>query len=147
VHVAERNFLPDPTCLNHSSVKVELVADFSFSKKLRLLDASDYQSVFRNTRHKVSCQHILVLASGGSVTFPRLGLVIAKKNIKKAVDRNRVKRLFRESFRNNQSLLPALDIVILARNGLGTLSNELVVKKIEALWRDLTEKEERTSRP
>ena len=116
------------------------MSDFGFSKKLRLLGAADYQPVFKNARYKVSCQHILVLAVVSDVSFPRLGLVIAKKNIAKAVTRNRVKRIIRESFRHNQGLLPALDIVILARSGLGALENELVLKKIERLWQELIQK-------
>lgn len=121
------------------------MSDFGFSKKLRLLSAADYQPVFKNARYKVSCQHILVLAVDSNTPFPRLGLVIAKKNIAKAVARNRIKRIIRESFRHNQGLLPALDIVILARSGLGTLDNELVRKKIERHWQDLLQKASRSS--
>lgn len=121
------------------------MSDFGFSKKLRLLGAADYQPVFKNARYKVSCQHILVLAADSNTPFPRLGLVIAKKNIAKAVARNRIKRIIRESFRHNQSLLPALDIVILARSGLGTLDNEVVRNKIERHWQDLLQKARRSS--
>jgi ribonuclease P protein component len=123
------------------------VSDFGFSKKLRLLGAADYQPVFKNARYKVSCQYILILAVSSTVQHPRLGLVIAKKNIAKAVERNRVKRIFRESFRHNQRLLPALDIVILARSGLGTLDNEHVLKNIEKLWQELVSKTRRSSVP
>lgn len=121
------------------------MSDFGFSKKLRLLGAADYQPVFKNARYKVSCQYILILAVTSTVARPRLGLVIAKKNIAKAVQRNRVKRIFRESFRHNQRLLPALDIVILARSGLGLLSNEQVHKSIERLWQELINKTRRSS--
>ncbi len=121
------------------------MSDFGFSKKLRLLGAADYQPVFKNARYKVSCQYILILAVASNVSRPRLGLVIAKKNIAKAVERNRVKRIFRESFRHNQSLLPALDIVILARSGLGSLDNTQVHKNIERLWQELINKTRRSS--
>ncbi|MES3006596.1 MAG: ribonuclease P protein component [Pseudomonadota bacterium] len=121
------------------------MSDFGFSKKLRLLGAADYQPVFKNARYKVSCQYILILAVASNVSRPRLGLVIAKKNIAKATERNRVKRIFRESFRHNQRLLPALDIVILARSGLGSLDNEQVHKNIERLWQELTNKTRRSS--
>ncbi|MDX1491339.1 MAG: ribonuclease P protein component [Pseudohongiellaceae bacterium] len=121
------------------------MADLGFSKKLRLLSAADYQPVFKNARYKVSCQQILLLATDSNTSYPRLGLVIAKKNIAKAVARNRVKRIFRESFRHNQRLLPALDIVILARSGLGSLDNKLIRDKIERLWKDLSQKAGRAS--
>jgi ribonuclease P protein component len=121
------------------------VSDFGFSKKLRLLGAADYQPVFKNARYKVSSQYILILAVANNLARPRIGLVIAKKNVAKAVQRNRVKRIFRESFRHNQRLLPALDIVILARSGLDSLSNELVHTNIERLWLELTNKTRRSS--
>ncbi|MGJ8688692.1 MAG: ribonuclease P protein component [Gammaproteobacteria bacterium] len=125
--------------------KEEPVSDFSFNKKLRLLGAADFQPVFKHTRYKVSCQQLLVLATDSGTPFPRLGLVIAKKNIPKAVQRNRVKRILRESFRHNQSLLPTLDIVILARSGLGTLNNEQIRRKIERHWVDLIQKARKKS--
>lgn len=121
------------------------MSDFGFSKKLRLLGAADYQPVFKNARHKVSSQYILILAVANTLARPRLGLVIAKKNVAKAVQRNRVKRIFRESFRHNQRLLPALDIVILTRSGLDSLSNELVHTNIERLWQELINKARRSS--
>jgi ribonuclease P protein component len=127
------------------SKKEEPVPDFGFSKKLRLLGAADFQPVFKHACFKVSCQQLLVLATDSDTPFPRLGLVIAKKNIAKAVQRNRVKRILRESFRHNQSLLPTLDIVILARSGLGTLSNEQIKRKIERHWVDLAQKARKTS--
>ncbi len=113
---------------------------YRFEKKLRLLKAADFQIVFKQARYKVSRQTILVLAIDNHLEFPRLGLVIGKKNIAKAVHRNRVKRLFRESFRQNQHLLKSLDIVILARSGLGSLENNQISQQIDQLWRDLLEK-------
>ena len=41
----------------------------------------------------------------------RLGLIVAKKVLRHAVDRNRAKRVIRESFRRRRGL-PALDIVV-----------------------------------
>ncbi len=116
------------------------MADFSFPKKLRLLNALDYQPVFNKTQYKVSCRYLLVLAKRNEKPQPRLGLVIAKKNIAKAVQRNRVKRVIRESFRLNQDLLKHLDIVILTRPGLGNLDNKVIDGKISRLWQELANK-------
>lgn len=102
-----------------------------------MLKAADFQTVFKQARFKVSSQHLLVLAVENHLPFPRLGLVIAKKNIATAVQRNRVKRLLRESFRQNQHLLAGLDIVILARNGLGTLDNSIITRQMDTFWQDI----------
>ena len=45
-------------------------------------------------------------------TEARLGLVVAKKLLKRAVDRNKVKRVVREQFRLRRAGLPAVDLVI-----------------------------------
>ena len=118
---------------------------YSFEKRLRLLKAADFQAVFKQARFKVSNKQQLLLAIDNRLSFPRLGLVIAKKHIRTAVHRNRVKRLLRETFRQNQHLLAGLDIVILARSGLGELDNTRIHQQTEALWRDLMDKVSRTS--
>jgi len=113
------------------------VSELGFGKNRRLLGASDFQLVFKQARYKVSCQYLLLLALPANGPYSRVGLVVAKKNVRFAVERNRVKRILRESFRHNQGLLPTVDIVILVRSGIGTLSNEDLRKKIDKLWRDL----------
>ena len=45
-------------------------------------------------------------------TEARLGLVVAKKLLKRAVDRNKVKRVVREQFRLRLAGLPAVDLVV-----------------------------------
>lgn len=50
----------------------------------------------------------------------RIGLTVAKKNVKRAHERNRIKRLTRESFRLRQHELPPMDFVVVAKRGLPT---------------------------
>ena len=70
----------------------------------------------------------------------RLGLVVSKKNISKAVERNRVKRVVRESFRKNKSQIPNLDVVVLIRKGIDVLPNVVISSKMNSLWNDLCAK-------
>ena len=72
-----------------------------------------------------------------------MGLVIAKKHIRLAVERNRLKRLIRESFRKHQQLLIEMDIVILARSGSDKLDNKDFVTLVEKLWQDLIRRQKR----
>ena len=73
----------------------------------------------------------------GATSPARLGLVIAKKHVRLAVQRNRVKRQLRESFRRHQQVLVGLDIVVLARPGLGKLDNATLRAMIDAQWQRL----------
>jgi len=66
-------------------------------------------------------------------------VVIAKKNVAKAVQRNRIKRHIRECFRQ-QKILPGLDIVVLARKDADTLDNQNLRRSLTALLSDLSTK-------
>lgn len=111
-----------------------------FSRQLRLLTAKNYQAVFNGNPTKVTCPAFTLLAVDNSQSHSRLGLIVAKKNVRFAVDRNRLKRLTRESFRLNQTVLPHVDIVILARRGSSELSNEVLFQHLKQLWRRLAKK-------
>jgi len=100
--------------------------DSSFGRQKRLLTKSDYQYVFDNAPFKASSQNFLLLAKPSLGPKSRLGLVIAKKHVKTAVGRNRIKRHARELFRYQKEGALALDMVLLARSGAGSLDTKLV---------------------
>jgi ribonuclease P protein component len=110
-----------------------------FSKRYRLIAASDFQKVFK-TPMKVSTPDLLFLYSENNQAHPRLGLAIAKKQIPLAVDRNRVKRLIRESFRKQRQNLSSIDIVVLGRKSLINMDNTRVQQQLDSLWNQLIEK-------
>lgn len=58
----------------------------------------------------------------GDAHRPRLGLAIAKRQIHRAHERNRIKRQAREQFRLKQYRLPEIDLVIMAKSGADQLS-------------------------
>ena len=116
------------------------MANSSFSKTSRLLSAADFKAVFTKAQFKVSCRYFLILAIKNDSLKPRLGLVIAKKNVPTAMHRNRIKRLIRESFRLNPGLVERLDLVVLARKDADKLYNSLIFEKLEKLLNDISNK-------
>lgn len=56
--------------------------------------------------------YAMVMVRPNLVGFPRLGMIVAKRLLGRAVDRNRVKRCVRESFRLVLPELPACDFVV-----------------------------------
>ena len=63
--------------------------------------------------------------------------MIGKKSVKLSVERNRLKRQIRESFRLNQDNLVGWDIVVVARKGLGDLENTELARQFGKLWKRL----------
>jgi ribonuclease P protein component len=119
-----------------------LYTSFQFPKTVRLLTAKDYSDVFQAVDVRVSSKHFLILARGKSLPTARLGIIVAKKNVKLAVQRNRVKRLLRESFRLRQTTLPNLDLVVLAKKGIDRLDNPDCASELQFLWNKLSRKVE-----
>ncbi len=87
---------------------------YSFPQTLRLRKPTEYKEVFANPI-KSTDKYFTLLAIRNELGHARLGLAIAKKTIRKAVDRNILKRVIRESFRIQQWQLGTMDIVVLAR--------------------------------
>jgi ribonuclease P protein component len=122
------------------------MTEYGYPRQLRLLAAGDFKSVFDDVQVKVPDQRILILARPNNLDHPRIGFVISKKNVRRAVKRNKVRRIIRESFRLNQNNLPAIDMVVLARPGLGDLSHEELQQLSKKCWQRLIRKTTQTSK-
>lgn len=112
--------------------------DARFGPSRRLRKAREYHHVFEHTDARASHRHLLLLARSNDFDHHRLGLVIAKKHIRRAVDRNRVKRLAREFFRLQETGAPHMDVVLIARRGLGELDNEAIFTILRRQWDKLS---------
>ncbi|GEN23814.1 ribonuclease P protein component [Halomonas cupida] len=119
----------------------------TFPRHYRLLTAGDYRHVFDSAVYKVHGKGLMALATPNDLGHPRLGLVFSKKNVRRAVDRNRLKRLARESVRHSQYRLPGVDIVLLARRGVNEVDNNTVHRQLFGMWRRLEREAEKSTRP
>ncbi len=113
--------------------------DFSFSPRLRLKKAVEYQRVFAEP-FSTSDKFFTILARRNELDYSRLGLAIAKKNIKRAVDRNKIKRLARESFRNNHFQIGYWDIVVLAKMNAANAEKKTLSASLIKHWLKLAER-------
>ena len=104
---------------------------------MRLRTAGDYQRVFGGS-HESSGRALTVLARQSGRESARLGLAIPRKQIRAAVERNRIKRLIRESFRRNQELLRGLDVVVIGRSDLAAKNTQAVFRCLERHWQQLS---------
>ena len=115
----------------------ELVVSQDYGREKRLLTARHFKAVFDSPSGKVPGKNLLLLARENGLPHPRLGLVIGKKSVKLSVQRNRLKRLMRDSFRQHQEILAGWDIVIVARKGLGDVENPELHQHFGKLWKRL----------
>lgn len=113
----------------------EVLVSRGFAREKRLLTPRQFKAVFDSPSDKASGRCVLLLARNNDLGFPRLGLVIGKKSVKLSVERNRIKRQIRESFRHHQEQIGAMDLVIISRRGLADLENPELAKLFAKLWR------------
>ena len=111
--------------------------NLAFGREKRLLTPQQFKAVFDSSSNKVPGKNVLLLARENQLEHPRLGLVIGKKSVKLAVERNRIKRQIRESFRHNQNILNGVDVVIVARRGIADLSNIELRQQFDKMWKRL----------
>lgn len=108
---------------------------YRFGKQQRLLNAADYSSVFNDAPIRASHPNFLVLARPNHAAHAKLGLVVSKKNVRHAVNRNLIKRVARETFRLQQHNLPAIDAIVLARRGADAVPKDQLAAIFNGLWK------------
>lgn len=102
-----------------------------------MLTPKNFSFVFDKAIPAVS-NHITILARRNDLETARLGITVPKKKVKNATDRNTIKRIIRESFRLRRHQLPNVDIIVIAKQGIGQLNNQEMGVQLEKLWRKLT---------
>lgn len=105
-----------------------------FDRSARLIASGDFERVFRNARYVSADPCFRLLAIPNRLHRPRLGLAVSRRTARRAVQRNRVKRIVRESFRLHQHQLPALDIVVVARRGIESRNNNELFASLTKHW-------------
>ena len=112
---------------------------FSYPRESRLLTPRHFSNVFEKAIPAAS-PTLTLLARQNELGYPRLGVTIPKKKVKRAVDRNRIKRCIRESFRLTAHKLPNVDIIVIGKHGIKDVDNTELFLLLENLWRRITKR-------
>lgn len=129
---------------------------FKFTKSQRLLTPKDYQGMTPQ-RHvpitkpkpgfsfKVHQDNLLIFVKFLNPQLSpipnRLGLAITKKKVKRAHERNRIKRLTREYFRLHQHELPGqIDMLLTIKQFSDDLQNDVIVEQLANSFRLIKDK-------
>lgn len=126
-----------PVC--RPELSVQRNERFPFPRSARLLTSAQFGRVFAGAE-RVADRYFTVLGTSNACGEARLGLAISRRAARRAVDRNRIKRVVRESFRHHRPGLPALDIVVMARPSAATAASEELDRALDKLWQRLVKR-------
>jgi ribonuclease P protein component len=115
---------------------IEITQPLLFRPEQRLRTAADYDAVFSKPLRNRD-RYFLLLTRENTQTHSRLGLIVSKKRIRKAVSRNRVKRIIRDSFRLHQHQLPAVDVILLAYQSADKADSRELRFSLDRHWKKL----------
>jgi len=107
-----------------------------FPRPARLSNGAEFKRVFGH--RKVNGNRLFRIHSAPIVDDgchgARLGLAISKRNARRAVDRNRIRRQVRESFRVRRQKLDARDYVVTANSEAARASDKDLRQALNQLW-------------
>jgi len=110
-----------------------------FKRQQRLSDKKAISRVFNAPEAKVQNASGVILIKSNRLEFDRLVVIVGKKNIKKAVNRSRIKRVVRACFTKNCQVVgeQPKDYVFVARSGAMT-DLKVNSKLLAQLWGKLS---------
>lgn len=109
---------------------------FCLPRAARLLKPGDFAALRGNSK-RISARHFLAEFSATAQPACRLGQAVSRRVSKRAVDRNRIKRLVRESYRHVRGDLPSVDILLIARSSAVQQTNAMLREDLAKLWQKL----------
>lgn len=112
------------------------VAETRFSRKRRLSNPNEFKAVFQAAK-KLYSRNFALQFKKNDLNYSRLGIIVAKRNVRRAVTRNLIKRMVRESFRFNQSRLCGTDVIVVVYHAFSLLSRQEIHKVLDEQWRKL----------
>ena len=99
------------------------------------LDSSKYKGIFAEKKLYYG-RALVIWMTRRADADRRGGIVVAKRIFRRAVDRNRAKRLMREAFRLSRHLMvPQVDMILIARVGIAGASCQDVIRDLEIVCR------------
>lgn len=107
-----------------------------FGKDLRLTTKKQFEQTFLQGK-KLPTKLCAIFYCKNNLNHPRLGLVVPKKSIRHANNRNTFKRVVRDSFRLHQHHLGAIDIIVLSYREANNAAKTDLCQHVTNQWQRL----------
>ena len=102
-------------------------------RKHRLTQDKDFKRVFKKGRFFI-VKFINLRIVENNFEISRFGFIISKKNFKKAVDRNKIKRRLRDTIHSRlEKIKPGFDVVVMVRREIGNKSYQEIDEVMEEI--------------
>jgi ribonuclease P protein component len=99
------------------------------------LEAAKYKRIFAQKK-SVYGRTLVMWVTCGADAGRRAGVIVSKRTFRRAVDRNRAKRLLREAFRlSRHRIAPDVDVILIARAGIADKNCQDVMRDLETVCR------------
>lgn len=108
--------------------------DSTFPRAARLLTPRDFAALRTGSRRFGGARLTAQIKPNDRDTA-RLGLAVSRRVSKLAVERNRIKRVARDSFRRHRAALGAFDILLIANPPASSADNAQLRADLEEMWR------------
>ena len=117
----------------------------SFGKDRRLNSSQEFDRIFKKPTYRFKRFPVRVIGIPSRDNHSRIGIIVGKRALKRAIDRNRIKRIVRESFRIRIPDMPPSHFIVQflpsSRNGnVDRLDQHRCAEfqeALEAFWRKM----------
>jgi ribonuclease P protein component len=116
-----------------SGLKTDSAGERRISRAAQVLRKSgDFERVLRSG-YRTATENFVLRGVRNDESYARLGIIAGRKSAPRAVDRNRAKRLIRETFRHFAGQLETHDVAIQLRGNLRSHVNRAVREELHSL--------------
>ena len=107
-----------------------------FQSKLKIKKSAEFANIYSKNKYFYN-SGLIMLTKNNNLENPRLGISIPKKNLKLSVQRNKIKRIIKESFRLNYKKIDKLDIVLIGGKNINKFNIKNTQKSLLELWKKI----------
>ncbi len=110
---------------------------FQHPRSARLLRPGDF-STLRQSGKRLATKYFHCEYRSNDTASARLGMAVSRRVSKLAVERNRIRRQIRETFRL-QRVLPHCDVLVIARTNAAGTESRILRAELVAIWQKLAD--------